>query len=1037
MIKHLIYIFCIAFLAVSCSDTISESSSDLSDDYGMVGEQIQFMCLGKVPQATTRAEETTHVKDDIYEVNGFTYAGTNPGIDKFYRFTITMAKKGTEEPIGTTLYDLTEKETTSTTGTETTEKEYVGDGSLTPVEASSNTPLYWPDSQNEYGFHVVSNKGELKTDQNDPTNTTGTNYVTGYNFWSNDYLEGYGYIPGRFDVLSDYNYRNTNKWYVHNKMVWDGAKAQNNTNVPTTINEEIYKRIPLYLLHKRAWITIILKAGTGIERGTLYYENTGGNSLSQSRIYSKKDDGFQGISPWRQPATVAYTADKNGNAGTESSTALHAIVEPHNYGLEELLAKIVLNGQTFTYAPANDAEKKYENYNLEAGKHLVITANLTTDRIVLITAHLEDWEDVTYSSICDDYGQQGDPFIIETRDQLRAFLKNTTKYNKPGNIALISATTLNLEMARHSDENLEEVLTKNYKYPDGTTESASNWEPLPLYCTLNVAGCKISSSGQIFTTIGQYGSVINGTVIITGDRGKCTTTEGNSAYDTTTKMPAAICEENRGTIEQMTIEVAETANDVYATRGGFAARNYGNILSCSTDLEVRGTTGYLGGIAGESVQGTWTDENNNSVTGTLPIIDHCTVNGRVGVPYESTTEQLSGLSGVGGIVGLAENRVSYNTFNYGIPLTYQEDSNFKNIFQAKGVDANTVNAYNNWWPTDVANNDICSTNVNTNTVRYNAVLDCQSELTTILTSEYNKSDNKYRIARSFEVDNTWSYGKHLTAKDPAPESNIVFTLDGNNKTIYTNGKMLFTNIKGYIYDLNIYCNEDVKEDNDQTENTMSISPFAFSLEGGRLKNIKVTMAEGKKVIAPIPAGLVVSAYANSKIENCKVDANIQVKLKNPGEGQKLNTDMRIYCGGIVAQASRVTLSGCHFYGTIKEDQTEWIKDQDQHLFFRGGIVGGVVFENMFEEEPTTVINDCASWWGETIPAANSEKWSPCGSIVGSQYWYQGTTKRDGIVDGSCTGNWWISDYFSIGDLAETEAEKKIGRRNSIQPDKDQ
>ena len=806
----------------------------------------------------------------------------------------------------------------------------------------------------------------------------------------------------------------------------------------------MYKRVPLYMVHKRAWITVILKAGNGIKRETLYYSATGGNSLSSSEIYSKVQnstaDDFLAIKPWRQPATVDYEEDKNGKAGTESSTALHAIVEPRNYGIDELLTKIVLNGQTFTYAPNNDGEHAYEKYNLEAGKHLIITANLTTDRIVLITAHIEDWEDVTYSSICDDYGQQGDPFIINTRDQLRAFLLNTDKYNKPGNVALIAAKVMDLEKAKHEEYNLQEVLTKGYTYPAGATERDSKWEPLPLYCTLNLAGCKISSAGQMFSNIDRYGSLVNGTVIITGDRGKYTapeTTGGTGSFNTDQKMPAAICQENRGTIEQINVTVSEeiTDNSVYATQGGIAAINYGHILSCSNDLEVRGTTGYIGGIAGQSLQ--WSNPENAEEKGILPIIDHCTVNGRVGID-ESVNKSFSG--SVGGIVGLAENRVEYNTFNYGIPFNYQNDDKFTNIVAAK-AEGKALSAQYNSWPTAVLNSftDIPNTNIYSG-VKYNAVIDCQDELEKILSATYNQGTAKYRIARDFEVNSQWSYG--VITPDATSEKNIAFELDGNDKTISTNGKMLFTNIRGYIHDLTIFCKEDLIE-NGTAENTQSISPFAYSLQAnsqegypGHLKNIKIKMADGKKITAPIPSGLVVMAYGGALIEDCKVDADLQVKLVQPADGQVLNNDMRLYCGGIVSQASTVTLSGCHFYGSISADNQTWITDA--HLFFRGGIVGGVVFDNKTgDSNPKTVINDCASWWGEKKPATNPDKWSPAGSIIGSQYWFRGTTQQDGILDGSCTGNWWHSEFNPIGDISgESEAESKVGKRNSIQPDRE-
>ena len=1082
MIKHLLYIICIAFFAVSCSDTITaitdpDTPENPSDDENMVGKPVQFVCVGKAPQATTRSAEDG--KDDVYEVEGFTYAGKNPNIDKFYRFNITMAKKSSESEsnpttVSSALYDIKEIDSDVTppteddaltggleqraegsldNGTTPTDKNYLGDGTLVPAEGE--TPLYWPDNVNEYGFHVVSNDGTLRTNQSDPATLTGTESEleasSGYNFWSNDYLEGYGYIPGRFDVLNNYNFRTTNKWYTHNQMVWKGALAAN--NITALPDPEMYKRVPLYMVHKRAWITVILKAGNGIKRETLYYSATGGNSLSSSEIYSKVQnstaDDFLAIKPWRQPATVDYEEDKNGKAGTESSTALHAIVEPHNYGIDELLTKIVLNGQTFTYAPNNDGEHAYEKYNLEAGKHLIITANLTTDRIVLITAHIEDWEDVTYSSICDDYGQQGDPFIINTRDQLRAFLLNTDKYNKPGNVALIAAKVMDLEKAKHEEANLQEVLTKGYTYPAGATERDSKWEPLPLYCTLNLAGCKISSAGQMFSNIDRYGSLVNGTVIITGDRGKYTapeTTGGTGSFNTDQKMPAAICQENRGTIEQINVTVAETITDnsVYATQGGIAAINYGHILSCSNDLEVRGTSGYLGGIAGQSLQATY-QENNQTIEGTLPIIDHCTVNGRVGIDDNATNVSING---VGGIVGKADYRVTYNTFNYGIPFNYQiidatENGagygKYKNIVQESG---NNLLAENNSWPTGATNsfNGIANTNIFSG-VKYAAVLDCQNELELIITTpNYNNSGAKYRIARDFEVSSEWGYG--IITQSAQTEHNIVFELDGNDKTISTNGKMLFTNIRGYIHDLTVFSKLDVIEPG-TAQNTESVSPFAYSVQAssengytGRLKNIKIKMADEKKITAPIPSGLVVMAYGGALIEDCKVDADLQVKLVQPADGQVLNNDMRLYCGGIVSQASTVTLSGCHFYGSISADNQTWITDA--HLFFRGGIVGGVVFDNKTgDSNPKTVINDCASWWGEKKPATNPDKWSPAGSIIGSQYWFRGTTQQDGILDGSCTGNWWHSEFNPIGDISgESEAESKVGKRNSIQPDRE-
>lgn len=1002
--KNLLYIF-FATVLVACSDAIvtnpnnNEDLDELSVP-DMTGEVIRFVSVSK-NGSESRATRADDNKDEKYEIDKFEYVGKKES-DKFYDFKIAMYKESDADPIATANYDIKEKD--DNTG-------YQQDGTLAPKFQS--IPLYWPDNVNEYGFKVTACTNEIKINQDDPAhfddNSEDISKHSGYNFWTNDMLEGYSYMPGRFDNIDEINYRSNKKWYLHNKYRW---AEFDNQGAPST---EEYKKVPLYLKHKRAWITIVLKAGQGVEQNLLAFENSK-NTLSGSVIYSKSTDGFKEITPWR--VRKILKENESDQTGIET-TELNAIVEPHDYrgvnGIEDMIGKIKLSDMTFTYSPSNDDHfkdpKKMEVYNLTEGKHLTITAILTTNKIVFISARIEDWEEVTFGSICDDYGYNGDPILIKSRSDLYDFLTNPQQ-NKPGNIALISAASLNLDVEAQ----------------DGTLTEP--WQPQELRCALNLAGSVISCKGRFLTNITKNGSLINGTINITGNA----------------PITAAICEENHGIIEYVNVTVKDdnTYQNAYATRGGICSVNYGEILYCTSDLQVNGTGSsdesfaYIGGIAGES-------KKSSEAGSTLPIIDHCTVNGRV----NATGSRFY----CAGIAGYAEYRVTYNTFNYGMTLLQKTDGyqTYANIVASTSTSseatASQVEATGNSWPTSVHNTIGKADNPNNmGSDLYYAVIDSQEELEELVTKYHDtKVDSKpikVRIANSFSVDNTWSYGVESSAEK---SKDLAFELDGNDKTITTNGKMLFSDITGYFHDFTILCATDLKAEkkNNATDygNSESIAPLAYSVNSNNnsgaahLKNIKVMTAEGVIISGPVPSGLIVWAYDNAIIEDCKVKADIQVQFSE-GYSESLATK---YAGGIAAMSNIATFSGCHFYGKIDEDS----RLTDASFKYRGGIVGGVAkSDNTTQDDPETVIKECASWWpvaADSDEEDNEEgntKASPIGAIIGNTKTSRegSTDQMNGIGDG-CEGNWWASGN-AAGNLKEDEAILVLGKKNGIQPQKD-
>ena len=893
----------------------------------------------------------------------------------------------------------------------------IKDGELSFVVEDGNSALYWPDNVIQYGFKAQAHNEAVPTDQS-----------TEEAIFSADYIEGYSFEPVLADDIDAINYRTSKEWYTTNKTVWNDEEQQIVDSLKGIITSADLMKVPLFLKHKRNWITVKLKAGKGVAPEGLQQANA--NNLLAT-IYSYGADDT--ITEVTQPMRSFITLDE------KETTQLDAIVDAHNYLLNDgtdNIFKINLNNLKFTYAangdynfPSYEAAKSLgegidptpeqaaalqamQAYELsEGGKHLTLTVTLSSTRIVLITALLEDWDELIFPTLCDDFGQSGDPIIITGRADLLAFLQDDTK-NKPGNTALISAEYFNLD-------------TDSEDWPSG----------LDLRCTLNMAGAKLTTKHQFLNDITANGSILNGTIEMINE----------------TPVTTGICNNNYGTLLQ--VSVTSGNKQAEATKAGICSVNYGTITNCSSELKVSGTAGYVGGIAAESKYKPVAEGE----TAPIPTIDKCTVSGRVG------TTATGSNTGAGGIVGYAEGRVSNNTFEYGMTLTQTTKDNHKNIVVASATDdteGKLVDAYNNSWPTNTTNTIGKSNNPNAAMTQdlYQAVIDSQAELEILLNN--HEQNAKYRIANDFEIDSTWEYGMCISqekvnqSRTDADEEAFLstldeeekrqydnfkanrapyvinFNLDGNNKTIATNGKMLFSYIDGgSINNLTIYCNESLEKET-KASSTDCIAPLAYSVDGGILQNIKVKMAENKYIQASMASGMVIGAYGTTsspaQITNCEVLVDVRIKLP---EG--FGSDGSAFAGGIAAYSSEAVFTGCQVHEGTKI--TEVSETQHNNLYF-GGIVGGIATP-AGHPNPSTKFLDCnvwikdhAEWWPvSSTPTVNK------GAIIGRyEYVTTGNKTQSGVPKGS-EGNWWNTG-FPLGK--ESKYEAIIGKKNSSTPSGD-
>lgn len=379
-------------------------------------------------------------------------------------------------------------------------------------ELKAVKPLYWHSTTVRYGFRAHAGSETLNTDQ-----STKTQWL------QQDRLEG-----------------GSGETY-YNAKEWKGLYSD--------------KVIPLTMNHKRALITIILKAGEGVSAKALRY--SAAQRDITTHIYSYTD-GANGVEQLAiNPLATGIWNDE------DSTTRYDAIVEPHDYrsnAESELITKISLSGQNYSFSATNDAAYKTspERYNLQAGQHLTITVTLgRNSREVYMTAYIEDWTEDVYTTICDDYGNAGDPIYITTRDELYNFLADE-KQNKPGNVAMVVNDITLTSWASTSD----------------------------LKSTLNLGGWTLTGSERFLKSIASTGNLQNGTVKIAGT------------------VDAAIADTNGGTIEDVKVEAAD--QDAHATVAGLVKNNGGVIVKCQSALAVNGADGtlYVGGIAAQSLSST-------------------------------------------------------------------------------------------------------------------------------------------------------------------------------------------------------------------------------------------------------------------------------------------------------------------------------------------------------------------------------------------------------------------------------------------------
>lgn len=592
-----------------------------------------------------------------------------------------------------------------------------------PAIASGST-VYWPDNVNAYGFKATAGTNAVAIDQ-----TTDAKLLL------QDKLIGYGFEPlwnsGHPDNIEGLNYRTCKQW--------------KDANADRGVAPEDQKKIPLYLKHLRSKITIILKEGEGVNHEDLALSTAATNI--DATIYSYSGGSTTEVKPYASETTIS----------TITYTQYTAIVEPYDYQTNSAkdIARISVSGQPFTFSVGNETADDKSNYNLTAGKHLIITATLArgNDQKVLLTAQIVPWDVISTNATVGDDGLVGSTTDIDSRAGLLAFLSGEN--NKAGNIANITA--------------------------DIDLESGEAWTSQPLNCTMKLNNQTISTTHPVFTTIGALGKVEGGTISVSGDA---------------TEVTAAVATTNLGTIKEVTVSRSSTGK---ASQGGLVVTNSGTISNCTSTLPVHGTSEVVGGIAKESVYSTI-----GSTIGPMPVIENCTVDARV--DGETVT------SG-GGIVGSAVGRVSGNTFEYGITIL-QDATNFKNIVGSKYDEAHQLRAYNNTWLTNAVNTIGDDTNHNENMTseanRFNATIDSQAELAAILSNTNNNtSGNKYRLSDDFKVTETGMGGNGWN--NDYSTIDAAFFLDGNNKNITTDPSnlLLFRNLYTTANTTNLKVNGDL------------------------------------------------------------------------------------------------------------------------------------------------------------------------------------------------------------------------------------
>lgn len=1041
--KQLSIISLLLCLFWGCQDAIEESASGEAGD--LTGQVVQFG--GYLPGgiATRAAEPYTDYSR----------------MSQAYTLQVTMKQEG---------------ETTQTTASYAPKSanEEANQGLLLPKEGE--TPLYWPNSVTKCGFTATAGTDVLAADQSNEAK-----------WLEQDRLEGYAAVPeaapsgeattSSYVVPDAAPYMTHKEWYQANRT-WRDALGL------TTADK--YKVVPLFMKHQRAWISVILKAGEGVKADDLDYEKTLTSLTAEIYSYTTPPAAEEGeattttelkVSPWKRAQEVDY----EGTVGEKPSTRLEAIVQPFDYGKAVKLPICVLNlsNMKYSFYAKNDSRAKDEtqewkdDYNLTAGKHLVITVTLSNDRKVLITSYLEDWKVEQDDISSDDYGNQSPPIQIPTVEMLKDFLGSDT-YNAAGQMGVI---TQSLDL------------------------SGETWGSYTLKATLNLAGNTLTLNDKpLLEKMESSATLTNGQIKVKGT------------------VQAAVCVENSGTVDRIRVDEENPA--ACARQAGLVATNHGFITSCSSNLKVAGYYEgdtpptaydgeqmlYIGGIAGVSIP----KEGQT----TVPTISHCTVTARVdlapaikekvgkligenivnGKPFTPLTGWKNGHICGGGIVGAATGIVSDNKFEYGITLltnSYVEGLavHFRNIVykEATGFTGRELRAEGNEWPTNVPNSTtpdgVTGThieNARAASLLYDGVINSQSELQVLVweNSRYNQAGKRYRVVESFTIFSDkeqsengigWQLGKKSNILTNAQQGNVLFELDGNDMTItldgtkeieYKNSKeetpltsdatapMLFINIKGKIHDLTVHCAKSLygipvyNELSGANELTDICSPLGYALVGGELVNVKVTAAKDVFIQAAVAAGMVCWAKGGATMTNCESAVGVRLRY-----GKDLPPNALRYAGGLVAQAGRATLTNCRYASPeeLAGGNLICINNQNPNKptgdgkVYIGGIVGGTVVESAeaaSAELPSLVMKDCSSWYEKGLEKVSNGTTTK-GSIIGrSNYAPSANELEQGVHD--CQGNWWPVDKAGVGTWTQGQSltqETVIGRRNAVQPAK--
>ena len=874
-LSQLVLMTCILFLMTSCRETFENLfPSDIAE-----GEEVMFTT--SLPSAPS-----TRATQEEYKTQMAAYKTVNEA----YEFTIDMFEENVADPIGSGIYRPASKVTKDEEGN-ITKVEYDEVGTLVSV---TNKALYWSSTVVPYAFEATAGSKTLSENQS-----------TKENWLQQDRLKGYGYIQmwdndnnSPIDNLDALNYHTAKQW------------KKLNSQASLVSDDTDYKKIPLYLQHQRSLITIILKAGEGVSREALAF-NVAENDLS-AKIYSYSANNLE-ITPLARETLIDYETDKNGAAASGvSSTRYDAIVEPYDYSANpstDLITRISISGQHYSFYAKNDYnfDTNKDNYKLEAGKHLMITVTLSRDsRKVMMTAYIEDWTEEVTNTICDDYGNAGEPIKIKNRDELIAFLKDENK-NKAGNIALV---TQNI--------NLEEISETN----TGTWDAYNTYG---LNCTLSLGGNTIISNHRFLESLGNAASLQNGTIQIGGT------------------VDAAIANTNHGAIDDVKITAESAA--AHATVAGAVISNTGTISRCHSSLKVANTTTteIIGGIAATSLS-----------DGNAAVIDACTVTNRV----------CGGAIG-GGIVGQANGYVTNNTFEYGITLL-QDSITHKNIVGE--VNSNhSFKAENNAWPTYHTNGSLKNATAGTNL--YHGIIDSDEELRASVGTTYNKDDKRYRLAQDITVNSTVgsvAYNLDGNNKTITTKAMIFDAVTGqvHDLTVYVTGNLETTQDAATATDAIAPLAFEVHGEKAEishikvkmadgtvikTSNPAGVVVWAYNgatvsnceAKVNLYANVSSSVTQGRKF-----AGGIVSTVSKGTVTQC---------ILHSGSTLNGTASSLIYYGGIVGGIEKkndsndtpaLTITDCTSFLTVTKDEKH------------GGILG-----NSLLGTSETATKDCqGNWW---------------------------------------------------------------------------